>query len=103
MLGRKERSQLELFISGPLRQVIPDDHVETLPPAAHAYEFRPAVNWPPLVVPDGPLRSVIADPKAPDCNLPDAQRPDLAQVLFEDQPICGDFVGSDIFQACIEF
>jgi hypothetical protein len=27
----------------------------------------------------------------------------LAQVLFEDQPICGDFVGSDIFQACIEF
>ena len=27
MLGRKERSQLELFISGPLRQLIPDDHV----------------------------------------------------------------------------
>jgi len=27
MLGRKERSQLELFISGSLRQFIPDDHV----------------------------------------------------------------------------
>src|SRR5512133_4353809 len=27
MLGRKERSQLELFISGWLRQLIPDDHV----------------------------------------------------------------------------
>src|SRR6516162_8255550 len=27
MLGRKERSQLELFISGSLRQLIPDDHV----------------------------------------------------------------------------
>jgi transposase len=27
MLGRKERSQLELFISGTLRQLIPDDHV----------------------------------------------------------------------------
>jgi Transposase domain (DUF772) len=27
MLGRKERSQLELFISGLLRQLIPDDHV----------------------------------------------------------------------------
>jgi transposase len=27
MLGRKERTQLELFISGSLRQLIPDDHV----------------------------------------------------------------------------
>src|SRR5262249_33885755 len=27
MLGRKERSQLELFISGLLRQLIPDDHM----------------------------------------------------------------------------
>jgi hypothetical protein len=27
MLGQKERSQLELFISGSLRQLIPDDHV----------------------------------------------------------------------------
>src|SRR5580704_6737614 len=27
MLGRKERSQLELFISGSLRQLIRDDHV----------------------------------------------------------------------------
>jgi hypothetical protein len=27
MLGRKERSQLELFISGTLRQLIPDDRV----------------------------------------------------------------------------
>src|SRR5262249_2202434 len=27
MLGRKERRQLELFISGSLRQLIPDDHV----------------------------------------------------------------------------
>jgi transposase len=27
MLGRKERSQFELFISGTLRQLIPDDHV----------------------------------------------------------------------------
>lgn len=27
MLGRKERDQLELFISGSLRQLIPDDHV----------------------------------------------------------------------------
>jgi hypothetical protein len=27
MLGRKERSQLELFISGSLKQLIPDDHV----------------------------------------------------------------------------
>jgi hypothetical protein len=27
MLGRKERSQLELFISGSLRQLIPDDHM----------------------------------------------------------------------------
>ena len=27
MLGRKERSQLELFITGSLRQLIPDDHV----------------------------------------------------------------------------
>ena len=27
MLGRKERGQLELFITGSLRQLIPDDHV----------------------------------------------------------------------------
>ena len=27
MLGRKERDQLELFITGSLRQVIPDEHV----------------------------------------------------------------------------
>ena len=27
MLGRKERDQLELFISGSLRQLIPEDHV----------------------------------------------------------------------------
>jgi transposase len=27
MLGRKERAQLELFITGSLRQLIPDDHV----------------------------------------------------------------------------
>ena len=27
MLGRKERSQLELFITGSLRELVPDDHV----------------------------------------------------------------------------
>jgi transposase len=27
MLGRKERSQLELFITGSLRQLVPNDHV----------------------------------------------------------------------------
>jgi transposase len=27
MLGRKERDQLELFITGSLRQLIPDEHV----------------------------------------------------------------------------
>jgi transposase len=27
MLGRKERGQLELFVSGSLRQLVPDDHV----------------------------------------------------------------------------
>jgi hypothetical protein len=27
MLGCKERDQLELFISGSLRQLVPDDHV----------------------------------------------------------------------------
>lgn len=27
MLGRKERDQLELFITGSLRQLVPDDHV----------------------------------------------------------------------------
>ena len=27
MLGRKERDQFELFISGSLRQLVPDDHV----------------------------------------------------------------------------
>jgi hypothetical protein len=27
MLGRKERNQLELFITGSLRQLIPDEHV----------------------------------------------------------------------------
>ena len=27
MLGRKERDQLELLITGSLRQLIPDDHV----------------------------------------------------------------------------
>ena len=27
MLGRKERDQPELFITGSLRQLIPDDHV----------------------------------------------------------------------------
>ena len=27
MLGRKERDQLELFIAGSLRQLIPDEHV----------------------------------------------------------------------------
>lgn len=27
MLGRKERGQLELFITGSLRDLIPDDHV----------------------------------------------------------------------------
>ena len=27
MLGRKERDQLELFISGSLRQLIPDEHI----------------------------------------------------------------------------
>ncbi|MGY3034063.1 hypothetical protein ACVIIV_003233 [Bradyrhizobium sp. USDA 4354] len=27
MLGRKERDQLELFITGSLRQLVPDEHV----------------------------------------------------------------------------
>jgi hypothetical protein len=27
MLGRKERDQLELFMTGSLRQLVPDDHV----------------------------------------------------------------------------
>lgn len=27
MLGRKDRSQLELFITGSLRELVPDDHV----------------------------------------------------------------------------
>ncbi|MCP1845694.1 hypothetical protein J2R78_008728 [Bradyrhizobium sp. USDA 4538] len=27
MLGRKERDQLELFIAGSLRQLVPDEHV----------------------------------------------------------------------------
>ena len=27
MLGRKERGQLELFVTGSLRELIPDDHV----------------------------------------------------------------------------
>jgi hypothetical protein len=27
MLGRKDRDQLELFITGSLRQLIPDDHL----------------------------------------------------------------------------
>jgi hypothetical protein len=27
MLGRKERGQLELFMVGSLRQLVPDDHV----------------------------------------------------------------------------
>ncbi len=27
MLGRKERGQLELFMTGSLRQLVPDDHV----------------------------------------------------------------------------
>jgi hypothetical protein len=27
MLGRKERDQLELFVTGSLRQLIPDEHV----------------------------------------------------------------------------
>lgn len=27
MLGRKERDQLELFMTGSLRQLIPDDHI----------------------------------------------------------------------------
>jgi hypothetical protein len=27
MLGGKERGQLELFVSGSLRQLIPDDHL----------------------------------------------------------------------------
>src|SRR5256885_14016285 len=41
---------------------------EPLPAPAHASGIRPAVNRPPLVVPHGPLRSVIADPKAADPN-----------------------------------
>lgn len=27
MLGRKERDQFELFMTGSLRQLIPDDHI----------------------------------------------------------------------------
>lgn len=27
MLGRKERDQLELFITGSLKQLVPDEHV----------------------------------------------------------------------------
>lgn len=27
MLGRKERNQFELFITGSLRQLVPDDHI----------------------------------------------------------------------------
>jgi len=27
MLGRKDRDQLELFITGSLRQLVPDDHI----------------------------------------------------------------------------
>jgi hypothetical protein len=46
---------------------------------------------------------VIADPKAADRNLADAQRPDLAQVLFEHQSICVHLVRSDLFQHGIEF
>ena len=29
MLGRKERDQLELFITGSLRQLVPDDHMSS--------------------------------------------------------------------------
>src|SRR5262249_27153668 len=77
--------------------------IESLPTAAHAYEFGSAVNRPPVVVRYGPLRPVIADPEAADRNLPNAERPDLAQVLFEHQSVRGHFVSSDLFQNGIEF
>ena len=76
--------------------------IENLTAAAHADEIGSAVNRPPLVVPHRPLRSVIANPKLADRNLADAQRPDLAQVLFEHQSICGHLVGSDLVQHGIE-
>src|SRR5262245_4368677 len=76
---------------------------QTLPASAHAYEIRSAVNHPPLVVPHGPLRSVIADRKAADRNLPHTERSDLAQVLFEHQSIRGHLVGRDFFQRGIKF
>jgi hypothetical protein len=38
MLGRKERDQLELLITGSLRQLIPDDHAR-----ARQSCFRPFV------------------------------------------------------------
>jgi hypothetical protein len=59
------------------------ERIENFPTAEHAHELGSAVNRPPLIVRHGPLRSVVADPKVADRNLPDAQCPDLAQVLLE--------------------
>src|SRR2546429_1128327 len=78
------------------------ERTESPPTAAHAYELGSAVNQPPLVVRHGPLRSVVADPKVADRNLPNAQCPDLAQVLFEHQSILRHLVRTDLFQHGIE-
>ena len=38
MLGFKDRSQPELFVTGSLRQLLPDDHV--LVPGSHTATLR---------------------------------------------------------------
>jgi hypothetical protein len=57
MLGRKERSQLELFISGSLRQLIPDGHVLV------RVDRGPDLSW---------LRDQVAD-----CYCLDGDRPGI--------------------------
>src|SRR2546429_8030290 len=79
------------------------ERMEPPPPAAPASDLGSAVTQPPLVVRHGPLRSVVADPKVADRNLPNAQCPDLAQVLFEHQSILRHLVRTDLFQHSIEF
>ena len=77
---------------------------ERFPAAAHAHEIRAAVGRPPLVVGRDALGAVIGEGEieAVQGDLADAQRPDLAEVCLEDQPVLRDVAGGDRFEDGLE-
>src|SRR5215472_12504504 len=65
--------------------------------------MRAAINWSPFVIRRRSLRPMIGDHEAIDRDLADTQRRDSAQVRFEHQSICRDFVQWILFKKLVQF